>query len=436
MSEVFNANKEFYKSIHLWTAVMKKESEWHNYFMKVMPMHGEKEEPQRLLETERFLVLHECFDLSGFPSIIESLRSGKLKLCDVEVHVNFPENVNLDPEMYYRYSRWMWGLYHERFPFFGEEIRPSSSVNLPRDLKVELMSLDIPYSDERDVLREFMGVKSGSINSGAVSVVLPVYLAIRECFFEENTLRYGVEFHKGMKKHIDFGIIIRDSKGVSKRYSKGIRKKNLKISGDFCFYDDYEPVEANVVSAQLALRYKKTPFISDIVEEILRPTLPLKAFENFWSEDRFARCLRGELGDKRFEWSVVTLLTLCGLKVIWTGWTKGQVALGGTDFLAYHKDTWIVGECTIGAVKGEKIDRLLESTSRIRKSLGLVELSTKGNIAPVIFTCSKVSEGTRKSATDSGVKVKGLDDIMRILDDMKRNKPPQEIVNFIREREW
>lgn len=330
------------------------------------------------------------------------------------------------------YHKWRFEQFRTEYPLYEYDVSPASTPNLPRDIEAELLSLSKPYIGLRDVMQELLRIDFSNYTWGSVRILLPVFLSLRECFFEENALKLAAKFHKKMASQIVIGFILRNSGGESKRYSRPLSKDKLKVSGDFCYYEDFEPVDSDIISAEVIFHHSEIPTISHNKEAIrfgLSPTLEI--FKNFWSEEYLLSCLKGEHADQAFEWSVATLLTFCGFTVLWIGWRKGRIALGGADILVFYEDTITVVECTIGSIGTEKIDKLLSATRAIQETLGLKEKSPQ-KIFSLIFTCSEVSPATRKSSQNSGVRIRGPEEIAQIYDAVRKNKPPQESISLVR----
>ena len=430
ITEIFDAIKMFYDSIDVWTIAIKQDDTWVNYYTKIMPTSEPFSEIRRIIETDRIMVLHESHKVEDFSSILESLKSDAMNVCNVKIHLSTASNFRLDREMDFSYYGWILDQFRTEYPLYRYEVRPSSTPNFPRNLNGVLWSLTRPYKDMDDIMREVLTIKSSDYNWGSVYIILPVFLSLK-CSFEQNVLHFIVKFHNKMMNQIVMGFILRDSNGGAKRYSKPVNKDKITFSGDFCCYEGSENVEANIISADIFIHHKKIPFIAQTKEAVrygLSPSIEL--LKNFWSEDYFISCLNGENGDKAFEWSLATLLTFCGFKVLWVGWGKGRVELGGADILALYEDTITVAECTTGSIKPEKIDKLLKATRIVEETLGLEEKSAE-KVFPVLFTCSDVSSATIKSSQDSGVRIIGPREIEQIYEAVKRNKPIREKVRLV-----
>ena len=436
ITEVFDATKMFYKTINVCTIAVEHNDTWVNYYTKIMPTLRAIKETGRVIETDRLMVLHESHNIDDFGRILEALKSENMNVCGIEIKHDVARNFRPEQDVEYLYREWSIEQYRTEYPLYKYEIRPTQTPSSPRNIETELMSLSKPYKDYWDVMRELLKIKTSSYQWGSVCILLPVFLSLKKCFFDHNALRFTGKFHKKMARQIFLGFILRNSDGESRRYSRPIRKDMLKVSGDFCDYEDYEPVEDNIISAEVVLRHGEIPFIIHSKEAIrvgLSP--PLEIFKRFYSEEYLLSCLSGKQRDKAFEWSISTLLTFCGFEVLWIGWGKGQIRLGGADLLALYKDTITVVECTIGTVKTDKIDKLLVAAKNIRETLGLRDKSTQ-KIVPLIFTCSEVSSATRESSEESGVRIRGPEEITQIYDAVIKNKPTQEIVNLVRGSEW
>ena len=431
ITEIFDAIKTFYDSIDVWTIAIKEDSTWINYYTKIMPTSEPFSEIRRVIETDRIMVLHESNEVDDFARILEALKSDVMNVCGVEVRFSVSSNFRLDMDMDFSYYGWTLDQFRTEYPLYRYEVRPSPTPNFPRNLNGVLWSLTKPYKDMDDIMREVLRIKSSDYNWGSVYIILPVFLSLKKCSFEQNALHFIVKFHNKMRKQIVMGFIFRDSNGEVKRYSKPVNRDKITFSGDFCYYEDSEVVEANIISADVFIHHKKIPFIAQ-TKEVVRLGLSssLELFKKFWSEDHLISCLNGENGDKAFEWSLATLLTFCGFKVLWIGWGGGRVELGGADILALYEDTVTVAECTTGSIKTEKIDKLLKATRIIKETWGLEEKSAE-KIFPVLFTCSDVSSATIKSSQDSGVRTIGPKEIEQIYDAVKRNKPIQEKVRLV-----
>lgn len=89
-----------------------------------------------------------------------------------------------------------------------------------------------------DVMEDLLKIKLGNYFAGSVAIHLPLYLVIRNSFFEENVLRFSAEFHQEMKNDVNLGIIPKTPKGESKRYSRPINEEKLKISDGSYYYED------------------------------------------------------------------------------------------------------------------------------------------------------------------------------------------------------
>ena len=432
VNEVFDGNKMFYNSIDLWTIVVRKDGIWINYYTKIMPTSEGAKESRRVIETDRFMVLYESCSVDDFGKIFEALKNEKINVCGLEIRHDVAKNFRSDQDMEYMHREWSIEQFRTEYPLYKYEVRPSVNPSLPRSIETDLLSLSEPYKDHWDVMQELLRIKSSSYTSGSVCILLPIFLSLRKCFFDQNALRFTAEFHKKMISQIVLGFILRNSEGELRRYSRPLNKDRLKVSGNFCHYEDHEPVDDDIISAEVIFHHSEIPFIVHS-KEAIRPGLsaPLEIFKKFWPEEYLLSCLKGEYGDKAFEWSVSTLLTLCGFKVLWIGWGKGRIALGGADLLALYRDTITIVECTTGTVRTEKIDKLLGVVQTVHETLGLREKSTQ-KIFPLIFTCSEVSSATRESSKKSGVTIRGPEEIMRIYDAIKKNKPTQEIVSLVR----
>lgn len=436
VAEVFDAAKMFYETIDVWTLTMKQNYTWVNYCTKIMPSFKATGETGRVIETDRIKVLHESHDIGDFSRILEGLKGEKMNVCGFEIKHNVAGNFNPDQNMEYLYREWIKEQYRTEYPLYKYEVRPTQTPSSPRNIETELMSQGKPYKDCRDVMQELLRIESSSYNWGSVYILLPVFLSLKKCFFNRNALRFTAEFHKGMANQIVLGFILRKSGGKSIRYSKPLKKNLLKFSGSFCHYEDHEPVDNDVISAELILRHGNIPFIIHSKEAIrLGLSSPLEMFRRFWSEDYLLSCLKGELEDRAFEWGISSLLTLCGFKVLWVGWGKGKTKLGGADMLALYKDTIIVAECTIGTVKTDKIDRLLSAVDNILETLTLKRQSTQ-KIIPLIFTCSEISSATIKGGKESGVKIKGPEEIAELYDAVLKNKPIEEIISLAERNQY
>ena len=436
VNEVFDGNKMFYDSIDLWTIAVRQNGTWVNYYTKIMPTSEPAKESRRVIETDRFMVLYESCSVDDFSKILKALESEKMNVCGLDIKHDVAKNYHSDQDMDYLYRKWAIEQFRTEYPLYKYEIRPSLNPKLPRDSETQFLSLGKPYKDHWDVMHELIRIKSSSYNSGSVCILLPIFVSLRECFFDQNALRFTAEFHKKMASQVVLGFILRNSKGESRRYSRPLNKDMLKFSGDFCLYKDHEPVDDDIISAEVIVHHNEIPFIVNSKEAIrFGLSTPLEMFKKFWSEEYLLECLSGERRDKAFEWSVSTLLTFCGFEVLWIGWGKGRIALGGADLLALYRDTITIGECTTGTVRTEKIDKLLGVVQTVHETLGLREKSTQ-KIFPLIFTCSEVSSATRESSRKSGVRIRGPEEIMQIYDAIKKNKPTQEIVSLVRGNEY
>ena len=436
VKEVFNGNKMFYETINVWTMAVRQNDTWVNYYTKIMPTSKATRQTGKVIETDRLMVLHDSHSINDFSKILEDLKSEKMNVCGFEIRHDVARNFHPDQDVEYLYQEWIKEQYRTEYPLYKYEVRSSSTPSSPRNIETELRSLSKPYKDQWDVMHELLRIRSGGYQWGSVCILLPVFLSLKECFFDQNALRFTAEFHKKMVNQIVLGFILRNSGGRSRRYSKPINKEMLQVSGDFCHYGDYEPVKDDIISAEVILRHSKIPFIINSKEAIrLGLSPPLEMFKRFWSDEYLLSCLNGELGDKAFEWSISTLLTFCGFKILWIGWGKGRIKLGGADLLALYKDTVTVVECTIGTVRTAKIDKLLVATKNIRQTLGLRDKSTQ-KIVSLIFTSSEVSPATIESGEKSGVRIRGPKEIAQIYDAVVKNKSTQEIVTLVRGREY
>ena len=436
VTEVFEGNKMFYEAINVWTMAMKQNGTWVNYYTKIMPTSETAKETGRVIETDRFMVLHDSHNIDDFSKILEALKGEKMTVCGIEIKHDVVKNFRSDQDMEYVYRKWRIEQYGTEYPLYKYEVRPSQTLSSPRNIETELMALSKPYKDYWDVMRELLRIKSSSYAWGSVCILLPIFLSLRECVFDQNALRFTAQFHKKMASQIVLGFILRNSEGESRRYSKPVDKSMLKTSGDYCHYEDCEPVKDDIISAEVILHHDEIPFMihsKEVIKLGLSP--PLEIFKKFWSEDYLLSCLSGEHGDQAYEWSVSTLLTFSGYQVLWIGWGKGRIKLGGADLLALYKDTITVVECTTGAVRTDKIDKLLVAVKTIRETLGLSDKSTQ-KITPLIFTCSEVSPATRESSEKSGVRIRGPEEITQIYNAVMKNKPTQEIVSLVRGSEW
>lgn len=116
VTEIFDRNKMFYESIDVWTLAMKQNGTWVNYYTKIMPTSEGTKEARRVVETDRFMVLHESHNIGDFGRILEALKNDKMNVCGVEISLDVAKTFRSDRHMEQVYHRWRLDQFRTEYP--------------------------------------------------------------------------------------------------------------------------------------------------------------------------------------------------------------------------------------------------------------------------------------------------------------------------------
>lgn len=173
----------------------------------------------------------------------------------------------------------------------------------------------------------------------------------------------------------------------------------------------------------------------------LLPPSFLLAFQRFCLKEDFKNYLSDTTDKDRFEWAIMSLLSLTNIPTIWlpSKWfkevrdslvTKEGKSVGGIDGLGYSKkdqrSTLLLIGCTLGDIKDD-IEKMINVKRELEKEVG-----PDVTILQAIFAQRKVSAGLDEQAGKSHIAIFDIDRIKNLYESIEKGATTESVISMIR----
>jgi len=431
--EIFKKRKKFYKSIDVRIAAIKWEDSWYNVRTRILLSYDKATNlVQRKIAVDDFMILFESISADNFPTVLETIDRDEVQVDGIKINFFAEKPHTLSFEDWYRKSsergneRWSidWPL-----DLFKWEVDHKFQNDMSRILKsvsFRLNCYDPPYEDVYKVVREFLGMHEYEFREyegGRYSIcyiLLPDYLAIRNCRLQGNQLDFEIKFHPSIDPS-DLRLSVIAGGKTIKRRQETFKRNQIQKDGVF------KSVKASLV-LENAADVQLYPFLKSRENEgpsDIRYVRNLKTTINsrFMANDIFgagaeklATWLHG-LGKHRsersqnFEQAVTILFHICGFSTEWLD--HRNLGEDAPDILIFcpEPQTLIVGECKTDVFGWKEMRKVKDRAKKLCQEL-------KIDTYPAVFTCiepNDIDKETREKASDERITILSAQEIDEIL---------------------
>jgi len=427
--EIFKKRRKFYKSIDVRIAAINHEDSWYNVRTRVL-LSCEKTSNliQRKVAIRDFMILFENISADNFPTILETMDRDEVQVDGIKINYFAEQPHSLSFDDWYRKSseraneRWSidWPL-----DVFSWQVpqKPSDIERILKKISMRLKCYDPPYEDVYKIVREFLGLHEYEFREhegGRYSncyILLPDYLAIKDCRLQGNQLDFEIKFHPSIDPGDLRLSVITEGKMIQRR-QETFKRNQIQKYGFFKSAKASLILE-NTVDVQLYpfLKGGENEGPSDIrYVRNLKTTINSRFMANDIfgaSVEKLTNWLHG-LGKQRsddFEHAVTLLFHICGFSAEWLD--RGNLAEDAPDILMFctEPQAVIVGECKTDVFGWKETRKVKDRAKKLCQEL-------KIDAYPAMFTCiepNDIDEETRKKAAYENITILSTQEIDGIL---------------------
>ena len=442
--EVFNKRRKLYKSIDFRIAAIKQEDSWYNVRTRILLSCNKPTNLiQRKIDVGIFMILFENISADNFPTLLEIIDRDEMKVDGTEIRFFADQKHDLSLENWYRKNSERaierWGI-DWPLDVFKWEVSHKFQNDMSRLLEIaseRLNCYDPPYEDTYKVVREFLGLHEylfqehdGGRNSSCY-ILLPNYLAIKNCRLQGKQLDFEIKFHPSIDTSDLRLNVIAGGKTIKRRQEtfnmNQIRKLggfklakssiNLEDTADVQLYTFLKGRESEGPSDKRYVRNLKTTinsrFMANDVFEV--------------SAEKLTSWLHGEgrQSSDDFEHAVSILFHVCDFSAEWLD--RGNLAKDAPDILIFSSEpqALIVGECKVDVFGWKEIRKLKDRAIRLFQEI-------KMDTYPTMFTCIKqndIDSETKEKARNENVTILTFEEINELLKMALRGSRPLDVLN-------
>jgi hypothetical protein len=413
--EIFNKRGRFYKSVDVRIAAIKQEDSWYNVRTRILLSCDKATDViERKIDVGNFMILFQNISADSFPTLLETIDRDAVEVDRTKIKFFADQQHCLSLEDWYRKNSdraiERWGI-DWPLDVFKWEVSHKFQNDMSRilgDVSERLNCHDPPYEDVYRVVREFLGLHEyvfRDYEGGRYSVcyiLLPYYLAIKNCRLQGNQLDFEIKFHPSI--------------GTSGfKFAKA--SLNLEDAADVQLYTFLKGRENEGPSDKRYVRNLKITINSRFMANDI--------FEA--NAEKLASWLHGEgrQSSVDFEHAVNILFHICGFSAEWLD--RGNLAKDAPDILIFSSEpeALIVGECKIDVFGWKEMRKLKERANRLFQEI-------KMDTYPTMFTCIKqddIEEETKEKARNENVTILTFEEIDELLKMALRGSGPSDVLN-------
>lgn len=411
--EIFKKRRKFYKSIDVRIAAINAEGSWYNVRTRVL-LSCDKATGliQRKIDVGNFMIIFENISADNFPNLLETIDRDEVEVDGVRINFFAGKPHQLSFEDWYRKSSerakerlgidWPLDMFRWRVGHkFQNELR-----HILEDVSLRLNCYDPPYEDVYKAVREFLGLhewefREYDTKESMCYILLPNYLAIKNCTLDGNQLDFEAKFHPSIA-HGDLRLNIIAKGKISQKHQETFARKHMLKYRSFKLIKKQMVLKDTVeVQVYLFLKGKEGEGPSDkrYVRNLNATINPrLMAHESFDVDgDTLTKWLHGHGRNRSddFEHALTILLHTCGFFTEWLG-RKG-LAKDAPDIVAFcpEQHALIVGECKTDVFGWKEIRKLKDRAEKLCQEL-------KIDTYPAMFTSIDPNDIDKQTRTKAG----------------------------------
>jgi len=431
--EIFKKRRKFYRSIDIRIAAINQEDSWYNVRTRVL-LSCEKATNLALkkIAVDNFMILFESINADNFPTLLETIDRDEVQVGGIKINFFAGKQHDLSLEDWYRKSseraneRWSidWPL--DVFSWRVEQKFQSEMERILKKVSMRLKCYDPPYEDVYTVVREFLGLHEYEFREyegGRYSncyLLLPDYLAIKNCRLQGNQLDFEIKFHPSIDPSDLRLSVIAGGKTIKGRQVTFKRNQIQK-------YGAFKTAKASLILENTAdvqlypfLKGRENEGPSDIrYVRNLKITINSRFMANDIfgaSAEKLTTWLHG-LGKHRserslnFEQGVTVLFHICGFSTEWLD--HRNLGDEAPDILIFcpEPQALIVGECKTDVFGWKEMRKLKDRAMKLNREI-------KMDTYPTMFTCiepNDIDEETRTKARNENITILSTQEIDEIL---------------------
>jgi len=428
--EIFKKRRKFYKSIDVRIVAINQEDSWYNVRTRVLLSCDKATNlVQRKIAVGDFMILFESISADNFPTLLETMDRDEVEVDEIKINFFAGKPHDLSFEDWYRKSseraneRWSidWPL--DVYSWKVEQKFPSEMERILKKVSMRLKCYDPPYEDVYKVVREFLGLHEYEFREyegGRYSncyILLPDYLAIKNCRLQGNQLDFEIKFHPSIDPS-DLRLSVIAGGKMTKGRQVTFKRNQIQKYGVFKSAKASLILE-NTVDVQLYpfIKGRENEGPSDIqYVKNLKTTINSRFIANDIfgaSAEKLTSWLHGlgKQGSDDFEHAVTILFHICGFSTEWLD--RGNLAEDAPDILIFcpEPQALIVGECKTDVFGWKEMRKLKDRAMKLYQEI-------KMDTYPTMFTCIEpkdIDEETRKKASDEHITILSTQEIDEIL---------------------
>ena len=442
--EIFNKRRRFYKIIDVRIAAIKQEDSWYNVRTRILLSCDKPTDViERKIDVGNFMILFENISADNFLTLLEIIDRDEVKVDGAEIRFFAGQQHGLSLEDWHRKNSERaierWGI-DWPLDVFTWEVSHKFQNDMSRILEgvnERLNCHDPPYEDAYKVVREFLGLHEYAFreyDGGRYSVcyiLLPYYLAIKNCRLQGNQLDFEIKFHSSIDTN-DLRLNVIAGGKTIKRRQETFNRNQIRKHGGFKFAKASLNLEDTAdVQLYTFLKGRENEGASDKrYVRNLETTINSRFMANDIFEanaEKLASWLRGEgrQSSVDFEHAVSILFHICGFSAEWLD--RGNLAKDAPDILIFSSEpqALIVGECKIDVFGWKEMRKLKDRANRLFQEI-------KMDTYPTMFTCIKqndIEAETKEKARNENVTILTFEEINELLKMALRGSGPSDVLN-------
>jgi hypothetical protein len=375
------------------------------------------------------MILFKNISADNFPTLIENIDRDEVEVDGIKINFFAEKPHSLSFEDWYCKSseraneRWSidWPL--DLFKWEVDHKFQNDMSRILKNVSFRLNCHDPPYEDVYKVVREFLGMHEYEFREyegGRYSncyILLPDYLAIRNCRLQGNQLDFEIKFHPSIDPS-DLRLNVIAGGKTIKRLQKTFKRNQIQKDGVFKSAKASLILE-NTADVQLYpfLKGRENEGPSDIRNvRNLRTTINSRFMANDLfgaSAEKLTNWLHGlgKQGSDDFEHAVTILFHICGFSTEWLD--RGNLAEDAPDILIFcpEPQALIVGECKTDVFGWKEMRKLKERAVKLYQEIRM-------DTYPTIFTCIEpnyINKETKEKASNERITILSAPEIDEIL---------------------
>lgn len=401
-----------------------------------------------MIDAEDFVIIHQRLNSDGFVKLIEDINTDNLEIDGLKVkffadHVppSLRRHDNCRGDSLRAKERWNIEWPVDLYEWEKSHKLYNQLQVIFREIDPKLRCFDPPYKDVEEAIIDllqlpkyhFQEYQSGD---SKCSVLLPSFVAIERAKLEGNKFDITARFHESIDTEDLLLSVIGYGRETS-RFRESLEGGEVEASPPFVRVSKSFKIN-DVADIQLYLFSRKMEKYGSCDQRSVRNLKsvlnPRVASHEIFDEgsSRLLEWLRGEA--KRdikhsFEYSVATLLHMCGFRTEWVDYPG--MAQDAPDIIAFcsEPELVIVGECTTKLPDSNKCKSLKKRAESLKDQIGM-------DIYPVMFTPVMPSSSEQNDAWEYGVSFVTSEKLKELHDIATRGKSTQEMLYILTGRYW